>query len=144
MAKPRKYPRVEGFQYNRNAVFDMHYHLIIVTKYRHSIIDDDIFAELKDHAIKVFETGYNCKIEAMEHNKDHIHIVFSAQPQHCISDIVRAYKGSSSRNIKTKFAGKLKPYYWKDVFWSESYMLYTTGGAPLEIVKQYVENQRSR
>ena len=65
---------------------------------------------------------------------------FKAKPNTEISKLLNAYKSASSRRIKNEFPD-IRKYLWKEYFWSKSYCLVTTGGAPLEVVKQYIENQ---
>lgn len=65
---------------------------------------------------------------------------FKAKPNTEISKLLNAYKSASSRRIKNEFSD-IRKYLWKEYFWSKSYCLVTTGGAPLEVVKQYIENQ---
>lgn len=76
----------------------------------------------------------------MESWGDHIHVLFKAHPNSEISKFINAYKSASSRLIKKEFP-EIKKYLWKEYFWSRSYCLLTTGGAPIEIIKQYIESQ---
>ena len=82
-----------------------------------------------------------CLIE-INGEPDHIHVLFELPPKHAVADFVNALKTGTSRRIRTEFAEELKRHYWKPVFWSRSYCVVTCGGAPLELVKQYIENQK--
>lgn len=75
-----------------------------------------------------------------DHDIDHVHLLFKVKPNTEISKLLNAYKSASSRRIKNEFPD-IRKYLWKEYFWSKSYCLLTTGGATLEIVKQYIENQ---
>lgn len=74
------------------------------------------------------------------HDIDHLHILFKAQPKSELVAFINAYKSASSRLIKKEFP-YLRKYLWKEYFWSRSYFLATTGGVTLEVLKKYVENQ---
>ena len=126
---------------NNHSVFLLQYHLILVTKYRREVIDNEICKRLKE----IFEyiaikDQYKLKIIEFNHDKDHLHILFKAEPKSEISKFINAYKSASSRLIKKEFP-KIKEKLWKEYFWSRSFFLATTGGVTLEVLKQYVESQ---
>ena len=126
---------------NNHSVFLLQYHLILVTKYRRQVIDNEICKRLKE----IFEyiaikDQYKLKIIEFNHDKDHLHILFKAEPKSEISKFINAYKSASSRLIKKEFP-KVKEKLWKEYFWSRSFFLATTGGVTLEVLKQYVETQ---
>jgi putative transposase len=126
---------------NNHSVFLLQYHLILVTKYRREVIDNEICKRLKE----IFEyiaikDQYKLKIIEFNHDKDHLHILFKAEPKSEISKFINAYKSASSRLIKKEFP-KVKEKLWKEYFWSRSFFLATTGGVTLEVLKQYVETQ---
>jgi len=129
------------FNKNRHAVYKLQYHLIIVTKYRHPVINKDINNRLKEIAKRVFEEKWNCPILEIETEKDHIHIAFEANPQTQLSKLVNNFKTVSSRLIRKEFKEHIKKYYWKNFFWSPSYCILSVGGAPIEIIKEYIKNQ---
>ena len=124
---------------NAHSVFLLHYHLILVIKYRRQVFDQAI----SDRAREIFEyiaPRYNITLQEWNHDKDHVHILFKAHPNSEISKFINAYKSASSRLIKKEFP-EVRKKLWKGYFWSQSFCLLTTGGAPLEIIKQYIENQ---
>ena len=117
----------------------LNYHLILVTKYRRQVFDD----EVSDRAKAIFERiAPDYKIEVVEwnHDKDHVHILFKAHPKTEISKFINTYKSASSRLLKKEFP-MIKTKLWEDKFWSQSFCLITTGGAPLEVIKQYIVDQ---
>lgn len=69
-----------------------------------------------------------------------MHLLFSGAPNTDISKFLNAYKSASSRLIKKEFP-QIRKQLWKEYFWSRSYCLVTTGGAPIEVIKKYIENQ---
>ena len=124
---------------NFHSVFSLNYHLVFVTKYRKKVIDDDISNRLKEIFEKI---APNYKISVMEwtHDLDHIHILFKGEPKTEISKFLNAYKSDSSRIIKKEFPD-IRKKLWKEYFWSRSFCLLTTGGAPIEIIKKYIQSQ---
>ena len=126
---------------NRHAVYKLQYHLIIVTKYRHPVINREINQRLKEIAMYIFEDRWKCKILEMETEKDHINIAFESNPQTQLSKLINNFKTVSSRLIRKEFREHLKKYYWKDYFWSPSYCLLSVGGVPIEIIREYIRSQ---
>jgi putative transposase len=124
---------------NNHSVFLLYYHLVLVTKYRRKVIDDNISNRLKEIFEKI-QNNYNITLQEWNYDKDHIHILFKAHPNTEISKFINAYKSASSRLIKKEFP-EIKEQLWKEYFWSRSFCLLTTGGAPIEIIKKYIESQ---
>ncbi|MDN5316847.1 MAG: REP-associated tyrosine transposase [Thermoanaerobacterium sp.] len=124
---------------NNHSVFLLYYHLIMVVKYRRKVINDNISNRLKE----IFENispNYNISLQEWNHDKDHVHILFKAEPNTELSKFINAYKSASSRLIKKEYP-QIKQKLWKEYFWSRSYCLLTSGGAPIEVIKQYIESQ---
>ncbi|SHE30174.1 IS200/IS605 family transposase, partial [Caloramator proteoclasticus] len=84
---------------NNHSVFLLYYHLVLVTKYRRKVIDDNISNRLKEIFEKI-QDNYNITLQEWNHNKDHIHILFKAHPNTELSKFINAYKSASSRLIK--------------------------------------------
>ena len=127
---------------NNHSVFLLHYHLVMCIKYRRKVIDNSISDRLRE----IFEDiapKYGVELLEWNHDIDHVHLLFKAKPNTEISKMLNAYKSASSRRVKNEFPS-IRKYLWKEYFWSKSYCLVTTGGAPLEVVKQYIENQGKR
>ncbi|MBK5243121.1 IS200/IS605 family transposase [Clostridium sp.] len=127
---------------NNHSVFRLNYHLVLVVKYRREVIDDKISNRLKE-IFEYIAPKYNIILEEWNHDKDHIHLLFRSNPNTEISKFLNAYKSASSRLIKIDFS-LIRNKLWKEYFWSRSYCLVTTGGAPIDIVKKYIENQGMR
>lgn len=103
------------------------------------MIDDRISDRLKT----IFEyiiPRYNMTVLEWNHDHDHIHILFKAHPNSELSKLINAYKSASSRLIKKEFP-ELKNVLWNEAFWSRSYCLLTTEGAPIEVIRRYIESQ---
>jgi len=124
---------------NQHSVYLLNYHLVMVIKYRRKVITDKISEYLKQRFIKVGES-YGVTLQEWNHDVDHVHVLFKATPHTEIAKFLNAYKSSSSRMVKKEFP-EIKRYLWKSAFWTQSYCLISTGGAPLEVIKQYIENQ---
>ena len=126
---------------NNHSVFLLNYHLVFVVKYRKKVINDAISNRLRE----IFENicvNYNIEVIEWNDDLDHIHILFKGHPKSELSKFINAYKSASSRLIKKEFP-EIKKQLWKEYFWSRSFCLVTTGGAPLSVIKQYIENQKT-
>ncbi|HBW38863.1 IS200/IS605 family transposase [Desulfosporosinus sp. BICA1-9] len=124
---------------NNHSVFLMYYHLVLVIKYRRNVIDEVISNRLKE----IFEyvaPNYNITLQEWNQDRDHVHILFKAHPNSELSKFINAYKSASSRLIKKDYQ-YVRESLWKESFWSRSFCLLTTGGAPIEVIKRYIENQ---
>ncbi|CAB3390877.1 IS200/IS605 family transposase [Kyrpidia spormannii] len=104
---------------NYHSVFKLTYHLVLVVKYRRKVINDPV---------------------EFNHDRDHVHILFSAHPNSTLSKYINAFKSASSRLVKKEFP-EIRKHLWKEYFWSRSFCLLTTGGAPMEVIKKYIESQ---
>ena len=124
---------------NNHSVFLLYYHLVLVVKYRRDVFDTDVSDFARDIFIHISKS-YNITLEEWHHDKDHVHIMFRAHPNTEISKFINAYKSASSRLIKKKFSD-IRKKLWKQMFWSRSFCLLTTGGVPIEIIRQYIEKQ---
>ena len=124
---------------NNHSVFLLHYHLVLVVKYRKEVFTDEISDFAKNMFIEI-GNKYNITLIEWNHDKDHIHVLFKAHPNSELSKFINAYKSASSRLIKKNFP-YVRKRLWKEMFWSRSYCLLTTGGAPIEIIKRYIESQ---
>lgn len=124
---------------NNHSVFLLNYQLVICIKYRRKVIDESISHRLKDIFVDIAQK-YGVELIEWNHDIDHVHLLFKAKPNTELSKLINAYKSASSRRIKNEFPS-IRKYLWKEYFWSKSYCLVTTGGAPLEVGKQYIENQ---
>lgn len=127
---------------NAHSVFLLWYHLVLVVKYRRKAISDEISARAKD-IFEYISPNYNITLHEWNHDEDHVHILFSAHPKSEISKFINAYKSASSRLIKKEYP-EVKQKLWKEHFWSQSFCLITAGGAPLTVLKTYIESQGER
>ncbi len=124
---------------NKHSVFLMYYHLILVIKYRRKVIDNLKSERLKE-IFEYISPNYKIELQEWNHDKDHIHILFKAHPKSELSKFINVYKSASSRLIKKEFPD-IKEKLWKESFWSRNFCLLTTGGAPIEVIRRYIESQ---
>lgn len=128
-----------------HKVYSLIYHLIFVVKYRKKVFINDIgiIGDIKDKIIELSE-NYDVEILEIECGIDHIHLLISAKPTLDIPKFINVIKGHSSRYIRQKYNDFLKDKLWGDAFWSPSYFIATTGNVSIDILKQYVEEQRGK
>ena len=124
---------------NNHSVFLLCYHLVLVMKYRRQVFDDTMSDFARDIFLRIAKL-HNITLEQWNNDKDHVHIMFRAHPNIEISKFINSYKSASSRLIKKKFPA-VRQKLWKEMFWSRSFCLLTTGGAPIEVIKRYIERQ---
>lgn len=127
---------------NNHSVFAIHFHLILVVKYRRKVINDEISERLKE-IFRSIEGNYNIALEEWNHDIDHVHILFRSEPNSNISKFINAYKSASSRLIKKEYPS-IRSRLYKEAFWSQSFCLISTGGANIETIKKYIESQGER
>jgi putative transposase len=126
------------YRKERHSVTDLKIHLICVTKYRKKVLDVESLSLIKQTFESVAKT-MNFNILEFNGEADHIHTLIEYPPKLSISQIVNALKGVSSRRFGQ--AGHQKPH--KESLWSPSYFAISVGGAPVEVLKQYIQNQKS-
>lgn len=124
---------------NNHSVFALHYHLILVVKYRRKVINAVISARLREMFAYIGQS-YKITIEEWNHDIDHVHVLFRAEPKTELTHFINAYKSASSRLIKKEYP-EIREKLWKEMFWTRSFCLVTTGGAPLEAIRRYIEQQ---
>ena len=111
----------------------------MLVKYRRKVFDDVISERAKEIFSKI-APNYNITLQEWGHDGDHVHVQFRIHPKTVISKFISAYKTASIRLLKKEFSS-IREKLWKELFWSQSYCLLTTGGDPLEIVKEYIKSQ---
>ncbi|WP_134168564.1 IS200/IS605 family transposase [Breznakia blatticola] len=124
---------------NNHSVFALYYHLILTTKYRREVIDETIAKELENHFIRIAK-NYHIKLQELNFETDHVHILFKAHPNSELSKFLNAYKSASSRLVKKEHP-EIKDKLWKEMFWSKTFCLLTTGGVTIDTIKEYIEKQ---
>ena len=124
---------------NSHSVFLLYYHLVMVIKYRRKVRN----GKISERAKEIFEyiaPGYGIVLEEWNHDTDHVHVMFRAQPKTELRKFINAYKSASSRLLKKEYP-ESREKLWKETFWSQSFCLLTAGRAPVEVIRQYIETQ---
>ena len=130
------------FDNNNHSVFLLHYHLVLVVKYRRNVLNDAICQRLRE-IFEYIAPNYNVSVQQWNHDVDHIHVLFKAHPNTELSKFINAYKSASSRLIKKEYP-ELRKELWKEMFWSRSFCILTTGGVTIDIIRNYIETQGER
>ena len=125
-----------------HAVYALNYHLVLVTKYRKKCLQKEHLDFLKAEFERLL-IEWDCRLIEFGGEEDHVHLLFEAHPAMDLSKLINNLKTVTSRLIRKTFPTHLKKYYWKPAFWTRAYCLISAGGATLEVVKKYVENQGS-
>ena len=127
----------------RNCVFSLQYHLVVVVKYRQKVFANGEVVSAMKEIINKIAHDFDVEILECECGEDHIHILFRSRPTLDMTKFINILKGHSSRDMRKKFKDLLKDKLWGDHFWSPSYFLATTGNVTIDILKEYIENQRT-
>lgn len=125
-----------------NAVFSLVYHLVIVVKYRKKVFTSVTLVQDVKTTFETIARDFEVEVIEQECGVDHVHVLFRAKPTLDMTKFINILKGHSSRAIRKKHKNFLQDKLWGDSFWSPSYFLTTTGNVTIDILKQYVEQQR--
>lgn len=117
----------------------MHVHLVFVAKYRRRIFDKDAIQRLQAYFAKVC-TDFGAALVEVDGERDHVHLLVEYPPSVPVSAMVNSLKGVSSRLLR-RDRPDLADHYWKGVLWSPSYFAASCGGAPISVMRQYIEQQ---
>ena len=128
-------------RHGRHCVFKMHVHLVFVAKYRRKVFDGDAIDRMRRMFGKVCEDMEASLVE-MDGEDNHVHLLVEYPPKLAVSVLVNSLKGVSSRLLR-KERPDLRKRYWKNMLWSPSYFASSCGGAPIGIIKQYIEQQET-
>ena len=131
----------KAIRHGRHCVFKMHVHLVFVTKYRSRALDKKALDRLKEIFREVC-LDFEADLVEMDGEDDHVHLLVEYPPKVSVSGLVNSLKGVSSRLLR-KERPDVARRYWKGVLWSPSYFAASCGGAPLSIIRQYIEQQRT-
>ncbi len=118
----------------------MHVHLVFVTKCRRNVFTKPILEELR----KIFQNvckNFSAELAGFEGERDHVHLLVNYPPKVSVSKLVNSLKGVSSRLVRKNGYPTIRQALWSGSLWSPSYFAGACGGAPLEIIRQYIEQQ---
>ena len=131
----------DKYRKNRHAVYLLQYHLVVVTKYRHPVIDGDVKDRLISLSHEIIEEHWKGEILEINTDHDHIHILFEISPQTQLSKLINNYKTVTSRLIRKEFSEELRPYYEKPYFWSDTYFISSVSDTSRKTIEQYIQAQ---
>ena len=124
---------------NNNVVYRCAYHVVWCPKYRRPVIEGAVDERLKQ-IIREVCAERECNLIELETMPDHVHLLVECDPQYGIHRLVKQIKGRSSRLLRDEFPSLRSRL---PTLWTNSYFVATVGGAPLDVVKQYVADQRN-
>ena len=127
------------YKTNNNIVYSCKYHIVWCPKYRRIVLVGEVENRLKELVIEI-ANELSVEIIEMETDRDHIHILCEVDPQFGVAEFVKKVKGRTSRILRDEFPHLRKRL---PTLWTNSYFVSTVGGAPLEVIKQYIENQQA-
>lgn len=127
---------------HHHCVYSITCHLVLVTKYRRKCFTKAILDRLHEICKDICEK-WDIGLIEFGGEQDHIHLLLDFHPSAQPSKFVNNLKTVSSRLIRRDFGEHLSRFYWKPVLWTRAYCLLSAGGAPIEVIKQYIENQET-
>lgn len=127
-------------RHGRHCIFNLHIHLVFVTKYRRSVFTKAVLEDLKEIFASVCQ-DFEAELVEFDGEKDHVHLLINYPPKVSVSRLVNSLKGVSSRLIRKKRYACIQDKLWAGALWSPSYFAASCGGAPISIIKQYIEQQ---
>ena len=125
----------------RHCIFLMHVHLVFVAKYRRTVFTQAHFDTMREVFNKICD-DFQSELIEFDGEADHVHLLVNYPPKIAVSKLVNSLKGVSSRRLR-QYHQDIHKYYWKGVLWSPSYFAGSCGGAPISVIKQYIEQQNS-
>lgn len=134
--------KVNSIRTGRHCVFLLHVHLVFVTKYRRGVFAKAILDDLKEIFASVCH-DFEAELVEFDGEDDHVHLLVTYPPKIAISALVNSLKGVSSRLIRKKRYPSIQKKLWGGSLWSPSYFAGSCGGAPISILRQYIEDQRT-
>lgn len=130
----------ENYYHNRHSCFVLTYHMVLVTKYRHPILE----GEIKDYVYDMIEDilmKHDCRMLAIDGEADHVHILFEAGPGEALVTIANVIKTQTAKWARIKYAEQIEKYYVKPYFWSDSYFISTVSNTTRNTIDRYIQKQ---
>jgi putative transposase len=124
-----------------HVVFSIQLHIVFVTKYRRNVLTQSMLEAMKPVLERVLESNQSILTE-FNGESDHVHLLIDLHPDNNISALISSLKSASSRILRQEFKAEIDKVYWgKAKLWHDSKCIVSCGGAPLEVVKQYIQEQ---
>lgn len=132
--------RINGIRTGRHCIFALHTHLVFVTKYRHRVFTAR-HLERMEEIMRAVCADFECELVEFNGEGSHVHLLVNFPPKVALSKLVNSLKGVSSRRMRQEFPELIEHYWQAQRLWSGSYFAGSVGGAPLSILRQYIEQQ---
>ncbi|MGV9374607.1 IS200/IS605 family transposase [Nonomuraea sp. NPDC003707] len=125
----------------RHVVCHLHAHLVFITKYRRGVFTDEMLTRCEEIMREVC-ADFEVELREFNGEHDHVHLLVHYPPKVALSKLVNSLKGVSARLLRKEYATHVRRYLWGGHFWSGSYFAGSVGGAPLTVLRQYIEQQK--
>jgi putative transposase len=132
----------KDIRHGRHSVFLMHVHLVFVTKCRCGVFTKEILNDLRE-VFKRVCTDFESELVEFDGEDDHVQLLVNYPPKVAVSTLVNSLKGVSSRMIRQKKYPTIAKKLWGNALWSPSYFAGSCGGAPIAVIRQYIEQQQT-
>jgi len=129
-------------RHGRHCAFAMHVHLVFVTKCRRDVFTKAILDDMRDIFASVCN-DFEAELVEFDGEDDHVHLLVNYPPKVAVSALVNSLKGVSSRILRKKNYPSIRKKLWGNALWSPSYFAGSCGGAPINIIRQYIEQQKT-
>ena len=123
-----------------HCVYQLDYHLVLVTKYRKKCLNNAMLKMIEDSAAERC-TSRDGELVTFNGESDHVHLLISLPPHIALSEYVNALKTNTARMLRRDFEKELTSFYQEPVLWSRSYGVFSSGGASLDVLKNYIQSQ---
>ena len=134
--------KVNDIRTGRHCVFLLHAHLVFVTKYRYGVFTESILDDLKEIFASVCR-DFEAELIEFDGEEDYVHLLVVYPPKVAISSLVNSLKGVSGRLIRRKGYPPIQKKLWGGPLWPPGYFAGSCGGAPISVLRQYIEDQRT-
>lgn len=126
---------------HNSCVYKLSYHLVLVSKYRNPCFNSSMLSFLEQEFGRLLKSK-DCALVEFNGEDDHIHAIMELHPSIEPAKLINGLKTASSKLLKREFGEEIKKHYWgTNAIWNRSYCLLTVGGAPIEVLREYIEKQ---
>ena len=141
LSMARKWEKTE-YRRGRTVVCLLHVHLVFVTKYRRDVLSERAIATIREASEGVCK-DFNTRLVELSGEDDHVHLLIEYPQTIALSRLVNSLKGVSSRMVRAKKYEEVQKKLWGTHLWSPSYFAVSCGGAPLDVIRRYIDEQRN-
>ncbi len=124
----------------RHCAFVLHAHLVFVTKFRHKVFTD-VHLRRMEEIMRAVAEDFEVEIVEFNGENNHVHLLVNFPPKVALSKLVNSLKGVSSRRMRQEYPELVRHYWRAQKLWSGSYFAGSVGGAPISVLRQYIEQQ---